>query len=348
MKDDVKNYYGKVLQQSGDLKTDACATAGDIPRYIKDILVQINDEVMTRYYGCGLIAPQALEGCKVLDLGCGSGRDAYVLASLVGESGSVTGVDMTREQMEVALRYIDYHKEQFGYRKANTEFKLGYIEKLDELGLAPGSFDIIVSNCVINLSTDKEAVLTQAYELLKPGGELYFSDVYSSRRVPQELVNDPLLYGECLSGALYWNDFHNLAKKTGFLDPRLVDDRPLLIENEEIEEKIGHIDFYSATYRLFKLPTLEPACEEYGQAVIYKGGIMHSEQAFTLDNHHVIEKGKIFPVCGNTWRMLKETRFADYFQFIGSFDTHYGIYQDCGTPLPYTSEVNDKTLAGCC
>ena len=200
MKDDVKNYYGKVLQQSGDLKTDACATAGDIPRYIKDILAQINDEVMTRYYGCGLIAPQALEGCKVLDLGCGSGRDAYVLASLVGESGSVTGVDMTREQMDVALRYIDYHKEQFGY----------------------------------------------------------------------------------------------------------------------------------------------------GQAVIYKGGIMHSEQAFTLDNHHVIEKGKIFPVCGNTWRMLKETRFADYFQFIGSFDTHYGIYQDCGTPLPYTSEVNDKTVAGCC
>jgi arsenite methyltransferase len=75
---------------------------------------------------------------------------------------------------------------------------------------------------------------------------------------------------------------------------------------------------------------------------------VHSEQVFTLDNHHVIEKGKIFPVCGNTWRMLKETRFADYFEFIGSFATHYGIYQDCGTPLPYTSEVNDKAVAGCC
>ena len=86
MEDDVKDYYGKVLQQSGHLKTDACATAGDIPRYINDILVQINDEVMARYYGCGLIEPQ------VLDLGGGSVRDAYVLACLVGESGSVTGV----------------------------------------------------------------------------------------------------------------------------------------------------------------------------------------------------------------------------------------------------------------
>jgi arsenite methyltransferase len=92
VEDDVKDYYGKVLQQSGHLKTDACATAGDIPRYINDILVQINDEVMARYYGCGLIAPQALQGYKVLDLGGSSGRDAYVLACLVGESGSVTGV----------------------------------------------------------------------------------------------------------------------------------------------------------------------------------------------------------------------------------------------------------------
>lgn len=348
MMNEVQEYYGKILQQSDDLKTDACCTTDTMPRYIKNILSQINDEVMMKYYGCGLIAPQELEGCKVLDLGSGSGRDAYVLANLVGESGSVTGVDMTKEQMDVALKHVDYHKEKFGYKTANTDFKLGYIEKLDELGLEPNSFDVIVSNCVINLSPDKEAVLTQAYELLKPGGELYFSDVYSSRRVPQHLVDDPILYGECLSGALYWNDFHNLAKKVGFLDPRLVEDRPLLIENEEIEERIGHIDFYSATYRLFKLPELEPACEEYGQAVIYNGGIKHSEQIFKLDNHHTIEKGNIFPVCGNTWRMLKDTRFAPYFQFIGNFDNHYGIYEDCGTPIPYAEKDSDSVNGGCC
>ena len=86
-------------------------------------------------------------------------------------------------------------------------FLKGYLEHLDELDLADASFDVIVSNCVINLSPDKRAVLAQAHRLLKPGGELYFSDVYADRRVPVELSNDPVLYGECLAGALYWNDF---------------------------------------------------------------------------------------------------------------------------------------------
>lgn len=275
MKESVKEYYGKTLQGSADLKTDACATSTEIPDYVKQAIGQIHDEVVTRYYGCGLLAPDLLEGKRILDLGSGSGRDAYVLSKLVGEHGYVVGVDMTVEQLDVANRHIDYHTEKFGYAKPNVEFIKGYIEKLDELGLEDNSFDIIVSNCVINLSPDKEAVLSEAYRLLKPGGELYFSDVYSDRRVPQELVDDPVLYGECLSGALYWNDFHNLAKKVGFADPRLVEDRPLGIDNAAIEKKIGHISFFSATYRLFKLDQLEPACEDYGQAVIYKGTIAH-------------------------------------------------------------------------
>ncbi|MBA1330760.1 methyltransferase type 11, partial [Candidatus Endoriftia persephone str. Guaymas] len=189
--------------------------------------------------------------------------------------------------------------------------RLGHIEQLDMLGLEDESFDIIVSNCVINLSPDKEAVLREAYRLLKPGGELYFSDVYADRRVPQVLLEDPVLYGECLSGALYWNDFQNLAKKVGFADPRLVEDRPITIDNADIEQKIGHIGFWSATYRLFKLEGLEPACEDYGQAVVYKGGIEGSEESFLLDGHHLIQKSKMFLVCGNTYRMLNETRFRD-------------------------------------
>ena len=106
---------------------------------------------------------------------------------------------------------VDEVCQRFGYTRKNTEFRLGYIERLDELDLPDNSFDIIVSNCVINLSPDKEAVLREAWRLLKPGGELYFSDVYADRRVPRSLRDDPELYGECLSGALYWNDFHNLA-----------------------------------------------------------------------------------------------------------------------------------------
>ena len=110
---------------------------------------------------------------------------------------------MTDEQLEVATKHLDYHTEKFGF--SNVEFKKGYLENLGDLGLEAGSFDVIISNCVINLCSDKEAVLKECLNLLKPGGELYFSDVYSNRRVPKSLQEDEVLWGECLSGALYWN-----------------------------------------------------------------------------------------------------------------------------------------------
>jgi arsenite methyltransferase len=351
MLDNVKEYYGKVLSTSDDLKTNACCTDGSTPDYLKQAMAKIHSEVSNKYYGCGLVRPQLLKNLNILDLGSGSGRDCYLLSALVGEHGSVLGVDMTDEQLVVANKYIDYHTQEFGYKKPNVSFKKGYIERLDELDLTDNSFDIIVSNCVINLSPDKESVLKQAYRLLKPGGELYFSDVYSSQRVPQQLVDDPVLYGECLSGALYWNDFQNLAKQCGFGDPRLVEDRPLSIDNDEIESLIGHIGFYSATYRLFKLQGLEPACEDYGQAVVYKGTIAHHKETFILDKHHKIKAGKMFPVCGNTYRMLHETRFKDYFEFYGNTDKHFGIFSGCGTVIPFDqNSSNDSSTSdsGCC
>lgn len=349
MHDQVQEYYGKTLQGSADLQTNACCTDSALPAYLKPVLANIHDEVMTRYYGCGLIAPDALHGMRILDLGCGAGRDVYALSALVGEAGSVIGVDMTDEQLAVANRHRDYHADKFGFRQSNVTFLKGYIEKLDELDLPDNSIDIIVSNCVINLSPDKAAVLREAHRLLKPGGELYFSDVYSDKRVPAELAADPVLYGECLGGALYWNDFQNLAKRCGFADPRLVEDRPISISNPAIEEKIGHIRFFSATYRLFKIDGLEPACEDYGQAVVYKGTVAHQPQVFRLDKHHLIQRGKIFPVCGNTYRMLQESRFRDHFDFIGNRDTHYGIFEGCGTSLPYSATAADaQGSTGCC
>lgn len=343
----VKEYYGSTLAGSADLKTDACCNLDDIPPHIKSVLALIHPEVSGKYYGCGLVAPELLAGMKILDLGSGSGQDCFVLSALVGEMGEIVGVDMTDEQLAVANTHVDFHCQAFGYNHTNVKFLKGYIEKLDELPLAANSFDIIVSNCVINLSPDKASVLNQAYQLLKPGGELYFSDVYADRRVPHHLTQDPVLYGECLSGALYWNDFINLAKQVGFTDPRLVSSRPLGIENSVVAEKIGHIKFDSVTCRLFKLASLEPANEDYGQAVIYNGTIEHCPEFFELDVHHRMVTGVAFPVCGNTWRMLHDTRFKPHFDFVGNFDQHLGRFEGDGMTV-LARQLTTQAKSGCC
>lgn len=341
----VKEYYGETLQGSDDLKTNACCTDASLPPHIKEALANVHDEVLSRYYGCGLIAPELLKGCRILDLGSGSGRDAYVLAQLVGESGAIVGVDMTPEQLSVARTYEEWHRERFGYAQSNVIFVEGELEHLLDLGLEEASFDVIVSNCVINLCKDKEAVLKAAKRLLKPGGEIYFSDVYADRRIPEDLRNDPVLYGECLSGALYVNDFESLVKRIGFNDPRIVDSRPITIENSDIEKAVGDINFFSISYRLFNIDGLEDNCEDYGQSVKYKGTITTIPTSFALDNHHVMERGAIFPLCGNSWRMLKESRFAPHFEFRGDFHTHYGTFAGCGTPL---ATVPVPSSSSCC
>lgn len=144
-----------------------------------------------------------------------------------------------------------------------------------------------------------------------------------------------------------------MQKNAGFLDPRLVEDSEITIDNPVLEKKCAKIRFFSATYRLWKLSDLESHCEDYGQAVIYNGRIPRCEKSYILDGHHEIETGKVFPVCGNTWKMLHDTRLKPYFQFIGNFDTHFGIYEDCGTLVPFASfngnaDAGKKSGGGCC
>lgn len=343
---EVQEYYGKTLKGSEDLQTNACCSPDTMPSYIKKALINIHDEVSAKYYGCGLTIPTAIEGLKILDLGSGSGRDCYLAAQLVGEKGHIYGVDMTDEQLEVANKYLDWHKNKFGYKSSNVTFIKGNIEKLDELDIAPGSIDLIISNCVINLATDKEKVLADAFTLLKEGGEIFFSDVYADRRIPSTLQEDQVLWGECLSGALYWNDFIRASHNAGFTDPRLVESRRLTINNNDVEKKVGAIKFYSATYRLFKLSGLETACEDYGHQASYLGGVDGAEDKFILDNHHVFEKGSWMSICGNTYEMLKSTRFKNFFEFTGDYSTHKGIFVDCGASTPF--DENTSEGVSCC
>lgn len=349
-REQVKQYYGEVVQASADLKTSACTTSTPLPARLRQALGNVHDEVMARYYGCGLVCPPVLDGLRVLDLGSGSGRDCYALAQLVGANGEVVGVDMTEAQLEVARRHLDWHARRFGYPQSNVQFLHGYLEELENLPLEPASFDLIVSNCVVNLAVDKGAVLRNAWRLLKPGGEIYFADIYADRRVPRDLAADPVLYGECLGGALYWNDFLALAKQAGFADPRLVEDRPIVVEQEALAAKVAPIRFFSATWRLFKLDKLEPACEDYGQGVVYRGSIEDSPASFMLDKHHVFTRGKLHLVCGNTWRMLADTRLAPHFDFVGNWNRHYGIFEGCGTLLPFSDSPGAPPAGagGCC
>jgi arsenite methyltransferase len=343
MQESVREYYGRVLATSADLKTSACCLAESLPEHHREIVARIHPEVLEKFYGCGSPIPHELEGRVVLDLGCGSGRDCYLLSRLVGPRGRVIGVDMTPEQLQVARRHVGYHMDRWGYAEPNVEFLEGYIEDLRSLGIADGSVDVVVSNCVVNLSPDKERVFAEIFRVLKPGGELYFSDVFSGRRVPAALAADPVLLGECLGGALYTEDFRRLLRGLGVLDHRVVSRSRLDLRSTEVEAKAGMIDFYSTTVRAFKLP-LEDICEDYGQVAFYLGSIPEAPHAFTLDDHHVFRTGRPVLVCGNTASMLQDTRFGRHFRVIGDRSVHYGPFA-CG-PAPSVAEA--PAGGGCC
>ena len=345
---EVQRYYGETLASTEDLKTTACCTAAAPPDYVQQLLAGVHTEVSARYYGCGLVIPEALEGLRVLDLGCGAGRDVYVLSRLVGPSGKVVGVDMTAEQLEVAERHRAWHADAYGYDESNVEFIEGNIEKLDDTDLQAGSFDLIVSNCVINLAVDKRAVLRSAFRLLSPGGEMYFSDIYADRRIPAEMLQDPVLHGECLSGAMYWDDFLCLAMDCGFTDPRLVEHEPVDITDPAIEDLLGEVRFRSATCRLFRTDELESGQENYGQTATYLGSIVNHPVSLRLDCQQSFAAGQQTPVSGNTAQVLSSTRFSDHFQLIGDRTEHLGAFSAKSMPELFTVSSQRSKGDSCC
>jgi SAM-dependent methyltransferase len=159
--------------------------------------------------GCG--NPRAIaslrEGETVLDLGSGGGFDCFLAAGEVGVSGRVIGVDMTPDMISKARANVV--KGQF----SNVEFRLGEIENLP---VADGVVDVIISNCVINLSPDKGRVFEEAFRVLKPGGRLAISDVVATAALPDEMRNDRQLFSGCMAGASLIEDLENMMVAAGF------------------------------------------------------------------------------------------------------------------------------------
>ncbi len=345
--DRVREYYGRVLNGSRDLKTDACCCPDDMPEHIKAVLAQINPEITERFYGCGSPIPPALEGCTVLDLGCGTGRDAYVCSKLVGASGSVIGVDMTEAQLDIARRHEVGQATTFGYATPNTSFRHGYMEDLAAVGIEDDSVDVVISNCVVNLSPDKQRVFSEILRVLKPGGELLFSDVFADRRLPAAWQEDKVLVGECLAGAMYIQDFRRMLGELGIPDYRVVSQRRLSLGDQRIGDMVGEVRFYSMTLRAFKLDGLEDRCEDYGQVARYAGTIRQESHAFVLDDHHKFVTGKPALVCGNTAAMLEDTRYAAHFEVDGTRAVHFGLF-DCGGAVVTPDGGAADGYSACC
>ena len=248
----VKDYYSEITnKKGGELASSVCSCASHcVPDHIKAIAAELPDEIVARYYGCGSPIPDQIEGCTVLELGCGTGRDVYVIAKLVGKNGRVIGIDMNDDQLAIAEKYKAEMSQKWGY--SNVEFRKGYIEDLKSAGIEDKTIDVVISNCVINLSPDKHSVFSEIWRVLKDNGVLYFSDIFSDRHVPSEINTHPLLLGECLGGAMSHDEFDKTMKAIGWKDYTVVSSHEAPIHNKEIENLVGDIQYTSDTVRAEK------------------------------------------------------------------------------------------------
>ncbi|CAF1262421.1 unnamed protein product [Adineta ricciae] len=369
---DVQDYYGKQLQHSNDLKTDACCSKASIPLFIRNIISQIHPNVVARYYGCGLVFPPKLNGCRVLDLGCGSGRDVFILSSLVGAQGSVVGVDMTKEQLDVAQEYIIYHTKQFGFDSPNVDFRLGRIEHLiDEVALEVDSLlgillriptlsNILLlrkkcfpSGLYLHFSTFSfQYYRPQDPSIMSctPGGEFYFSDVYADRPIAEELRRNKILWGECLSGAVCESDLITGALDIGFTRPILITKQPIGVENKEL---LGDIKFASCTYRMFKNSSTKSGSSSTLSScvadalVAYEVSMTHYEDEFQFDQTTIFKlHGKPERVSAELAHMTIISRYADNFKFSSVDDGKHIL--DSGNQASTSQTSTYSALPSCC
>ncbi len=221
----VREGYGKIAETRSSCcgPATSCCGSQDIVQNISKRIGYSEEELKVvpegANLGLGCGNPLALASLKpgevVLDLGSGAGFDCFLAANQVGKSGKVIGVDMTAQMIDKArenARSGDY---------GNVEFRLGEIENLP---VADNHTDIIISNCVINLSPDKKRVFQEAFRVLKPGGRLMVSDIVLLKELPNEIKNSVAAYIGCLAGAVTKAEYLGAIREAGFQETRVVDE----------------------------------------------------------------------------------------------------------------------------
>jgi len=216
LREAVSKSYGKLARQATEKPETIAPRAADAAQRVGYEPEQLDAVPEGANLGVGCGNPTAIDALRpgetVVDLGCGAGMDSFLAARAVGPEGRVIGIDMTEEMLDKAranARAVDV---------ANVEFRKGYIEALP---LDDESVDAIISNCVINLSPEKDKVYAEAYRVLRPGGRVMVSDIVLERELPEEVLRSVDVYVGCVGGATLREPYLETIRKAGFSEVRV-------------------------------------------------------------------------------------------------------------------------------
>ncbi|QTE39500.1 arsenite methyltransferase [Mucilaginibacter gossypii] len=231
LKELVKLKYSEIALQDKDTNQSSCCGAGGCSTEVYNIMSE--DYTKLQGYnadadlglGCGLPTQfaQIKKGDTVIDLGSGAGNDCFIARSETGETGKVIGIDFTDAMISKARENAD----KLGFN--NVEFRLGDIEHMP---VTANAADVIVSNCVLNLVPDKNAVIKDIYRVLKPGGHFSISDIVLTGSLPEKIRTAAEMYAGCVSGAIQKEEYLELISKNGFVNIIVQKEKPIIIPDD--------------------------------------------------------------------------------------------------------------------
>ncbi len=286
----VREFYGKAADEPQ--KELCCPTS-----YPTEDTSHIPNHVIERFYGCG--SPISIANVKpgetVVDLGSGAGIDCFIAAKKVGKSGRVIGVDMTDQMLGIANECKPTVAKNLGYDV--VEFRRGFLE---EIPVVNKTVDLITSNCVINLSPDKKRVFSEMWRILKSHGRIVTSDIVSEREVPEHIVTNDHLWGECIAGSLTEEQFLSYLEQAGFYGLQLL--------NKIYWKTVESHRFYSITVRGYKFEK-SSGCVFIGQKAIYLGPL----KAIVDEEGHLFPRNEAVEICTDTAEKLAKPPYEGMF-----------------------------------